>query len=147
MMFSDVVDVLRGEHDEIRRLCAAVERSGDRDRGHRFAVLSRAVHRHEFGERAVVHPAVRNVSVAADLIATMRLTEETALLLALNTLDDLGPEDPGFRRGFTALHRAVLEHLTREELDEFPILRRHVPVQRLHAMTGALTDVQLMAAA
>jgi hypothetical protein len=145
--FSDVIDVLLSEHDEIRRLCAAVERSGDRERAQRFAALSRAVHLHEIGERAVIHPAVRNVGIAGDLIATMRMAEENALLQALNTMEALGPADPAFEQGFAVLHRALLEHLTREELDEFPILRRHVPVQRLHAMTGELNDVQAMDAA
>ncbi|GGN73257.1 hypothetical protein GCM10010112_42510 [Actinoplanes lobatus] len=77
----------------------------------------------------------------------MRMTEETALLLSLDTLDDLGADDPGFDRGFAALHRVILDHLTREELDEFPILRCYVPVQRLYGMTGELNDVQAMAAA
>jgi hypothetical protein len=145
--FSDVIDVLLREHDEIRRLCAAVERSGEGERGRRFAELAHAVHLHEIGEQRVVHPVVRNVSAAADMIGTMRQAEETALLLSLDTLDALGADGPGFHRGFAVLRLAILEHLTREELDEFPILRRRVPVQRLHGMTGELNDVQLMAAA
>lgn len=147
MTFSDVIDVLLREHDEIRRLCAAVERSGGRERVRRFAELSHAVYLHELGEQRVVHPVVRNVSAAAAMIGMMRLTEESALLLSLDALDALGADDPDFDPGFAALRLAILEHLTREELDEFPILRLRVPVQRLHGMTGELNDVQLMAAA
>ncbi|GAA4934391.1 hemerythrin domain-containing protein [Actinoplanes utahensis] len=146
MIFSDVVDVLLAEHDEIRRLCSAVERSGDRLRGRRFAVLSHAVHLHESGEQAIIHLVVRDLGAAAGLIATMRLAEETALLSSLGTLDDLGAGDPDFARRFAVLHRAILEHLTREELDEFPILRRRVVVQRLQGMSGELSGVQLVAA-
>lgn len=146
MTFPDVIDVLLGEHDEIRRLCAAVERSGGGEPGRRFAALARAVHLHELGERRVVHPAVRNVGAAADRVGTMRQTEEAAIIRSLDTLGDLAADDPGFDRRFAVLHQAILDHLTREELDEFPILRGYVPVQRLHAMAGELTDVQLMAA-
>lgn len=146
MTFFDVVDVLSGEHDEIRRLCAAVERSPDEQRERRFAELSRVVHLHEYGARAVVHPAARNAT-AGDMIGTNRLLEENAIGLSLAALESLGASHPSFGQRFVALHRAILEHMTREELDEFPLLRRHVPAQRLHGMVGELHDVQVMAAA
>lgn len=147
MTFYDVVDVLLGEHDEIRRLCAAVERSRDEERERRFAELSRVVHLHEYGERAVIHPAARNVTAAGDMIGTIRLLEENAIGLSLAALDDLDAGHPSFDQRFVALHRAILEHMTREELDEFPLLRLHLPVQRLHGMVGELHDGQVMAAA
>jgi hypothetical protein len=147
MAFFDVVDVLLREHDEIRRLCSAVERSRDEGRERRFAELSRVVHLHECGERAVIHPAARKVTATGDMIGAIRLLEENAIGLSLAALDGLGAGHPSFDQRFVALHRAILEHMTREELDEFPLLRLHLPAQRLHWMVGELHDVRSMAAA
>jgi hypothetical protein len=147
MGFFDVVDVLLGEHDEIRRLCAAVERSPAGARRPRFAELSRAVHRHEAGDRTVVHPVTRMTSTAGDTIGAMRLVEERSIGRSLTGLDGLGTGHPSFDQRFAALHRAILEHLTREELDEFPLLRLHVPAQRLYGMIGELNDVRHRSAA
>ncbi|MFI1991084.1 hemerythrin domain-containing protein [Actinoplanes sp. NPDC020271] len=146
MSYSDVIDLLVEQNDEIRRLCAGVERSQGVQRERQFAELARLVHLHERGERAVVHPAVRNGTAAANLIGVARMVEGAAIERSLVTLHELGTRHPGFGSGFAALYRAILEHATREELDEFPILRVQVPVQRLHMMAGELHDVQVMAA-
>ncbi|GAA4975952.1 hemerythrin domain-containing protein [Actinoplanes utahensis] len=142
----DLIDALTREHDEIRRLCTAVDRSHDEERGRRFADFSRVVRRHEFGEREVVHPAARDASALGRTVGRDRMVESHSIERSLDTLDALGTGDPGFGDGFAALRQAVLEHLTRKEVDEFPLLRRHVPVQRLHGMAGELHDVRVLAA-
>ncbi|WIM97310.1 hemerythrin domain-containing protein [Actinoplanes oblitus] len=147
MGYSDVIDLLLEQHDEIRRLCAGVERSRGAERERRFAELAHLVHLHERGARVVVHPAVRNGTATADMVGVARTLEGAAIERSLVTLHDLGTRHPGFGSGFAALYRAILEHATREELDEFPILRVQVPVQRLHMMAGELNDVQVMDAA
>lgn len=143
----DVVDVLLEQHDEIRRLCAAVERSGGDEKARRFAALVRTVRLHERGEQSVVHPATRDCAVAGHIIGTARVMEEDAVERFVEDLQDLGAAHPGFDRLFTALYRAVLDHMTREELEEFPLLRHYVPIQRLHMMAGELHDVQVLDAA
>jgi hypothetical protein len=147
MTYADVIDLLLEQHDEIRRLCAGVERSHGPQRERQFADLTRLIHLHERGTRAVVHPATRNLTATGDMVGAARLLAGAAIERSLAALHDLGTHDPGFDSGFAALHQAILEHATREELDEFPILRVRVPVQRLHMMAGELHDVQVMDAA
>jgi hypothetical protein len=143
----DVIDLLLAQHDEIRRLCAGVERDRGATRERQFAELALLIHRHERGERAVVHPAVRNGTATGDVVGAARTLEGSAIERSLATLHDLGTGHPGFDSGFAALCRAIREHTTREEQDEFPILRVQVPVDRLHKMAGELHDVQVMDAA
>lgn len=144
MSYRDVVDVLLEEHDEIRRLCAAVERARGDEKAQRFDDLVEAFRRHERGEQSVVHPAARDSTAAGNLIGLARVTEEDSIERSFEGLQVLGAGDSGFDRAFTRVYRAVLDHLTREELDEFPLLRLYVPVQRLHMMAGELHDVQVM---
>ncbi len=147
MKFVDVVDLLLEQHDEIRRQCAGIERSEGADRHRRFTELSRAIYRHERGEQAFVHAATQDATPAGDPIGGARLVEEGVIERSLAELGDLGTGDPQFDRRFADLHRAIREHMSREELDEFPLLRRYVSVQRLHWMAAQLHDLQVMDAA
>ncbi|MFI5889627.1 hemerythrin domain-containing protein [Actinoplanes sp. NPDC051513] len=147
MSYRDVVDVLLEQHDELRRLCAAVERSPGDEKARRFDDLVEAFRLHERGEQSVVHPAARDSSAAGNRIGLARMTEENSIERSFEGLRNLGAGHPVFDRAFTPVYRAVLEHLTREELDEFPVLRLYVPVQRLHMMVGELHDIQVMDAA
>jgi hypothetical protein len=147
MNFFDIVDVLLEQHDQIRRLCSQVERSEGEEKERWFTELSRKVHRHERAERAVVHPAIRSVTASSDMVGTARILEEGVIERSLAELDTLGARHPSFDRRFAVLHRAIREHMTREELDEFPLLRTYVPAQRLHWMAGELHDIQVLGAA
>ncbi|GIF16009.1 hemerythrin domain-containing protein [Actinoplanes teichomyceticus] len=140
--YLDVIDLLLEQHDEIREMCAGVERSRGEERERRFAELAATVRVHERGERAVVHPATRAGSPAGNLLGLSRMLEEDAIERSVAGLQVLGARHPDFDRGFAALYHAILDHATREELDEFPLLRDLVPVQRLHVMAGELYDVQ-----
>jgi len=141
----DIVDVLRREHEQIRLLCADVQRV-DRDRKQPpFAALRRAVHLHQLGEIAVAHPAVRNIGADGDRIALTSQTEGEQLERSLIELGRLGVRHPAFDDRFAALSGALLDHAARQERDEFPLLRRHVPTQRLHMMASAMQDVRIMA--
>jgi hypothetical protein len=43
-----------------------------------------------------------------------------------------------------SVHQAIHVHSAHEERDEFPVLRRYVPIQRLQMMAGELHDVEVM---
>ena len=141
----DVVDVLRREHEQIRQLCADVRAARREQKKHRLAVLQRAVHLHELGELAVAHPAARGSGPNGDAIALACQAEGERLERSLTELARLGVEHPGFDTGFAALSAALLDHAMRQERDEFPLLRRYVPTQRLHMMAGEMQDIRLMA--
>lgn len=146
MINPDVIDVLLSQHVEIHRLCAKVEQVGRADRQPLFDALARLVHLHELGERAVAHRAVRSSSKVGDEVGRACVLQEQAIDRSIGELQGLGVEHADFDAGFASLRRAIADHAAREERDEFPLLRRYVPVDRLHMMAGELHDIQLMAA-
>lgn len=140
----DVVDVLLDQHDQIRRLCAAVEAADGADKQRLLAELGRLVGRHELTDRTVVHPAARNSSPEGDRVGVACMVEEGNIERALVDLQALGTGDTAFDERFTQLRAAIVDHMAHEERDEFPILRRYVPSSRLHMMAGELHDIQIM---
>jgi hypothetical protein len=142
----DVIDVLVRQHDEIRRLGDGVRRSGAADKSRLFAEFGDLVHRHELGDRQVVHPAVRDTGARGDEMRFARTAEEGGIDRALGELQSLGTGDPAFEPKFEALQILLSDHNEHEERDEFPLLRRYLTASRLHMMAGELHDVQVMAA-
>jgi hypothetical protein len=146
MINPDVIDVLLSQHVEIHRLCAKVQEAGGAERQQLFDALARLVHLHEVGERSVAHRAVRSSNKLGDEVGRACMLEERTIDLAIDELQGLGVEHADFDAGFASLRQAIADHAAREERDEFPLLRRYVPVDRLHMMAGELHDIQLMAA-
>ncbi|MET0425876.1 MAG: hemerythrin domain-containing protein [Actinoplanes sp.] len=140
----DVVDVLHHEHLEIRRLCTDVLQAGRDHRKRPLAALQQAVHLHQLGEVAIVHPAVRNSGPNATVVALECQVKGELLDRSLTELDRLGSGHPDFDERFAEVSDALLDHVTHQERDEFPLLRRYVSTQRLHMMAGAMRDAQIM---
>jgi hypothetical protein len=141
----DIVDLLRREHEQIRQLCTDVRTAGRGQKKSRLALLQHTVHLHELGELAVAHPAARGSGPNGGAIGLACQSEGEQLERSLTELGRLGVEHPGFDAGFAALSGALLDHATRQERDEFPLLRRNVPTDRLHMMASEMQDIRLMA--
>ena len=103
------------------------------------------MHRHELGDRTIVHPAARKANAAGDAIGVACMIEGGDIERALADLTARGVEQAGFDARFTAVHGAILRHTEHEERDEFPVLRRMSGTQRRHMMVGELHDLQVMA--
>jgi hypothetical protein len=100
---------------------------------------------HELGEQAVVHPVTRDHTRRdGDVLARACAAEEETARWAILDLRDLGVDHPSFTAKFAAFRQAVLDHAAHEERDEFPLLRRYVPKQRLHTMANEFRNVQAM---
>jgi hypothetical protein len=141
----DIVDVLRHEHEQIRRLCTDVRVAGRNRKKYAVAALQQAVRRHQLGEVAVAHPAVRNRGPDGDAVALRLQAKGEQLDRSLAELGRLGVEHAGFDARFAAVCDALLDHAADQERDEFPLLRHYVPAQRLHMMASAMQDVRIMA--
>jgi len=141
----DVVDVLRHEHEQIRQLCTGVQSARHDRRKRPLATLQQAVHRHHFGEIAVAHPAACDSGPTGNAIARTCQAEGEQIERSLAALGRLGVEHPDFDAGFAALSGALLDCGARQERDEFPLLRRYVPTQRLHMMASTMHDIRIMA--
>lgn len=141
---SDVVDFLIGQHDRMRELCADIPLATGPAKHRLFAELDVLVNVHEYGDRAVVHPAARDSTPAGAAIGVACMAEEGVIEREIAELHERGVGDATFDVGFATLTRALLRHHAREERDEFPLLRLYVRPQRLHMMVGQLHDVQTM---
>jgi hypothetical protein len=140
----DVVDVLIDQHDQMRRLSAAVPKASGADRDRLFTQLAQLIGRHELSDRRIVHPAARNSSPEGDRVGVACMVEEGNIERAVAGLLVLGTSNASFDDRFALLRDALVDHLAHEEQDEFPILRRYVPTDRLHMMAGELHDTQIM---
>jgi hypothetical protein len=141
----DIVDVLLDQHQQLRQLCAEVQAATGHDKERLVGALAVLMRLHEIGEQAVVHPVTRDhTAPGGDLVAGACVAEEAQARWAILDLQDLGVDHPAFAARFAAFHQAVLDHAAHEERDEFPLLRRYVPTQRLHTMANELRNVQIM---
>jgi len=141
----DIVDVLLDQHRQLRQLCTQVHTATGPDKKRRFGDLAMLMRLHELGEQAVVHPVTRDhTRRGGDLVAGACAGDEERARWAILDLQDLGVDHPGFTAKFAAFQQAVLDHAAHEERDEFPLLRRYVPTQRLHTMANELRNVQAM---
>jgi hypothetical protein len=140
----DIVDVLLSQHEQLRQLLARVPAAPGGDRKRLLGELANLLHAHEFGEQAVVYPAVCDRTSGGSAVAVACMAEEGRIARASAELHDLGPDHPAFNVKFAAFHQAFLDHAAHEEHDEFPRLRRYVPTQRLHLMANELRNVQTM---
>jgi hypothetical protein len=139
----DIVDVLLAQHLRLRQLCSQLQEATGRKR--HFGDLAVLVHLHELGEQVVVHPMTRDrTGSGGNTVGTACVAQEDQAGRAIAALADLGVDHPSFPTRFAAFHQAFLDHLTYEEREEFPRLRRRVPAQELHMMANAIRNVQAM---
>ncbi|SHN75027.1 hemerythrin domain-containing protein [Cryptosporangium aurantiacum] len=139
----DVVELLLDQHKQIKALFAEVKAADGDAKRTAFRQLVRLLAVHEAAEEQVVHPAARDA--AGDAVIKARLHEEHDAKRVLSDLHDLGTEAADFDTRFAALERAVLQHATREEQEEFPALRRTIDPARLRRMAGAVKAAEAVA--
>jgi hemerythrin HHE cation binding domain-containing protein len=142
--FGDIVDVLLDQHQKLRQLCADVQSASGKNKTLLLRDLARLVRVHEYGEQAVVHPVTRDHTTGGDPIGRACQAEGERARRAIAELHDLGADHPGFGAKFAAFREAVLDGDAHEERDEWPLLRRYVPTQRLHTMANEIRNVQAM---
>lgn len=144
MIQEDILSVLLGQHQQLRRLCAEVQAGSGADKRRLLGSLTRLVHVHEYGEQAVVHPVTRDHTVGGDPIGRACQAEGVRSRLAIAGLRGLGVGHPDFDAAFVAFRRTVLDDTAHEERDEWPLLRRYVSSGQLHMMANEIRDVQAM---
>ncbi|MBB5957990.1 hemerythrin superfamily protein [Saccharothrix tamanrassetensis] len=131
---ADVVELLIGQHMQIRDLFTEVQSAADEQRADAFARLVRLLAVHETAEEIVVHPAARRGIESGNDIVADRLAEEREAKEQLARLESLGTDDPDFLPGLALLRVAVLEHAHHEEAYEFRYLRQHYDADQLRSM-------------
>jgi hypothetical protein len=140
----DVLELLTAQHARINRLCGRAAGSGDEARL-AFGDLAQLIAVHEIAEEQMIRPLVRR-GHPDDHLADRLLEEESQISDALSDtvraaahghLDDT----------IGGLRDMVTAHSRRAEHDEFPELRRSVPVQERREMGQAVRAAEAAVAA
>lgn len=140
----DVVDLLRRQHNRIKLAFAAAMLPGP-GRAGRFERLRRLLAVHEAGEEAHVHPVIRKLGHASNVLVRNRLGEERTAKKLLKDLEKRGPGGPGYIRRLWALQGAVLAHARREEREEFPVLLKAISPARRRMLGAEVLATQKLA--
>lgn len=140
-----VVDLLKAQHDEIRRLFDEVERSTGTARAEAFDRLRHLLAVHETAEEEVVHPFARRSLDGGGKVIDARLEEENHAKQTLSELERLGTDAPEFAPLFGRFHRDVEEHAEREEREEFPKMAENASAEQLRGMATAVKAAEATA--
>jgi hypothetical protein len=141
----DVLELLTAQHARMNRLCGRAAGSAGDEARMAFGELAQLIAVHEIAEEQMIHPLVRRLR-PDDHLADRLLDEESRISDALSDavraaahghLDDT----------IGGLRDMVTAHSRREEQDEFPQLRRSVPVQERREMGRAVRAAEAAAAA
>jgi hemerythrin superfamily protein len=141
---TDVVELLKQQHQRIRNMFDDVEQAVGKERQERFEQLRRFLAVHETAEELVVHPRTGDVAGGKSVVDA-RLAEERSAKELLSELDGMDAGDSSFSPKFAALRTAVLAHAESEEQHEFPLLQQHTDSKTLARMAKAVKAAEAMA--
>ena len=123
----DIVDVLAGEHADLRALAVPVGRADDD--GSAYLAWSDRVVRHEIAEELVVFPVLLSFHGGA-AVADSRLEDQAAVERRLVLLGRQHVGSPEFRQAAARLVLDHLAHLEREDAQVLPLLATRVGGRR-----------------
>lgn len=140
----DVVSLLLGQHERIRRLFDEVAKAGSAElKREKFAELRRLLAVHETAEEMVTHPRARMTD--GNAVVDELLEEEHDAKQMLADLEDMDVDSPGFDDVLVGLRIAVLKHAEHEERAEFPLLRQENDPATLAVMAKAVLAAEAIA--
>lgn len=142
----DVVQLLIGQHNEIKRLFTEVLNASDgNERDAAFMDLRRLLAVHETAEELVVHPVARRKVAFGNGIVDARLHEENEAKKHLAELEELDIDSARFVKLLTELQAAVLDHAQHEESEEFSKLAEELDDAQLKRLEKAVRAAEAMA--
>jgi hemerythrin-like domain-containing protein len=134
-------DILRADHEEIRRLIERYEEAAP-DSAHARKVLVEAIclqlELHAREEREVFYPAARDTEAEA---VNRAVDDHRALDRMAANLQNLAADDPAYDAGARALIAQARRHFEQEESDLFPAVEQRMG-DRLHDLATAIMDLK-----
>ncbi|MGH3388565.1 MAG: hemerythrin domain-containing protein [Actinomadura sp.] len=140
-----VVDLLRQQHEEIRKLFGKVEKTTGKTRKDSFEQLRYLLAVHETAEEEIVHPFARRTIGNGERIIHARLKEEKEAKEILQQLEKVGTDSAEFEPLLVRLHKAVEAHSEHEETVEFPKLVAKSTPEELKGMATAVKAAEAIA--
>jgi hypothetical protein len=141
----DVVELLTAHHARMNRLCGRAAGSTGDEARMAFGDLAQLIAVHEIVEEQMIHPLVRRLH-PDDRLADRLLDEESRISDALSDAVRAVAHDH-LDDTIGDLRDMVTAHSRHEERDEFPQLRRSVPMQERREMGRAVRAAEAGGAA
>lgn len=140
----DVVQIIKQQHEEVKRLFASITDAPPEGRSEPFQCLVRLLAVHETAEEEVVHPQVRRVD-GGEGVVQRRLDEESEAKKVLASLEDMDPSTDEFLAQIREFQSSVVDHAEHEEQEELPLLSRTTDQDQRRRMASALQTAESMA--
>ncbi|GAB7046350.1 hemerythrin domain-containing protein [Catenuloplanes indicus] len=142
----DVVDVLTADHRDVTALIGEIRTVADPmiRRDLTDTAISELV-RHAVAEEMYVYPAMRRYLDDGDKAVAHDVEEHKELEQAMKRLEDLDVSDPRFDQELSRLEAILADHVTDEEAEQFPELRRRVPAEELVELAGKVETAKRLA--
>ncbi|MFD0683519.1 hemerythrin domain-containing protein [Actinomadura fibrosa] len=141
----NVVDLLRSQHEEIRRLASIVDENSGKVRQDAFEKLRHLLAVHETAEEEVVHPFARRALGDGAKVIDARLQEENEAKGVLSRLEKLDRDSPEFTALFSEFHKDLEAHASHEEREEFPRLAKEATPEQMRGMAAAVRAAEAVA--
>jgi hemerythrin superfamily protein len=121
-----IIDALRRDHQEMRKLFPRVEAASGKRRRELFQRLVGELVRHEVAEEEILRPVSKRD--AGERIANARIKEESRAEELLKDMEKLDPGSAEFAAKLAKLRRDVERHAEAEEAKEFPrVVKKETP--------------------
>ena len=142
----DVIDFLIGQHNLIKDMFDDVlSASSDEAREKAFVDLRQLLAVHETAEEMIVHPRARAEITHGDEVIDARLQEEHQAKEQLQKLENLDIGSPQFIDELKQFQQAIVDHASREELEEFSGLQNELSAEELKRMASAVRAAEAIA--
>src|SRR5579875_3489848 len=119
------IGFLLAQHEEVRRLVAAVKADPPESRQAGFDQLRQLLAVHETAEELILRPVTRTAVPGGGEIADARVAEENQSKDVLSQLEKLDASSDEFAETFASFAEDVLQHAHNEEAYEFPLVEQY----------------------
>jgi hypothetical protein len=145
----DLLHLLARDHRRLDQRARSLLAEPARRTANAVAGFATDVLVHEACEQLLLHPLAAANLRAGALVARQRIDEEASVERHLHWVLREDPASPAFTARFADLHRVLVDHTDREELEVFPALRHVVgraelrDLGRAYATLGARLPTRL----
>jgi hypothetical protein len=139
----DMIAILLEQHQRIRELFAHVKGAEGKRKQRAFDELRALLAVHETAEEMVMRPI--SSKDAGTEVTNARNEEEREAARDLTVLEMMDVSSAEFDRKFADFEQAVLDHASREEQDEFPLVRAREDQDTLLALGRTLRAAERIA--
>jgi hemerythrin superfamily protein len=142
----DVIDVLTTDHREVEELVREILAATDADRRRDSAeqMIAELV-RHAVAEEMFVYPAMRDHLPDGEQAVEHDIEEHKQLESLMKEIEGADAGGPEFVQLVTKLQQVLADHVRDEEGEQFPLLRQHIPADKLSGLADRVEAAKKVA--